>query len=142
MTRRTRGTLTTLVLLSAVLMPVRAWAQRNDPQAVAKDAERQFRQHVNDYQARIAQLNFSVRPNAASRKGMNATIVNAYRSQLAAMARVRNESDAKIAHMTGTPAPTRNSAIRSLGLVFTTETRTLRRHEEDARKRLHDAARR
>jgi hypothetical protein len=111
-------------------------------QSIVRDAEAEFRRQVNEYQARIRELDFSRRPNAAARKGMNDTIVNNHRSHLDAITRVRNESRTRISDMRGVPAAEKNNALRSLNNVYATEVRTLRGHEDDALRKLREAERR
>ena len=138
-----KQTAITALVIGAVVSPVRTWAQVNErPQAVVREAEGEFRRHVNEYQARLRQINFSRPPSPAARRGINDTIVNAYRSHLTAMTRVRTESNARISRMGGVPPAARNNAIRAIGTVYTAEIHTLRLHEEDAMRRLHEAERR
>lgn len=141
MMRKAKRLSATVLAVVALLTPARTWAQEN-LRSVTRNAEAEFRRHVNEYQDRLRALNFSRRPSPPARKGMNDTIVNAYRSHLAAMTRVRNESDAEISHMEGVSPAAKNNAIRALGRVYATEVRTLREHEEQSMQRLHEAERR
>ncbi len=119
----------------------RVLAQAKPTEVIVHDAEAQFRRQVNEYQARIRELNFSRRPSAAARKGMNDTIVNNHRVHLEAITRVRNESRTKLLNLRDVTTQERNAALRSLNSVYTTEVKTLREHETQALHRLREAGR-
>lgn len=134
------GLAVTVLTLCALALPARTWAQpREEAQSVIREAVGEFRRHVNEYQDRLREIKFDRRPSPSARRGINDTIVNAYRSQLTAITRVRNESNGKISRIGGLAPVARNNAIHEIARIYATETHTLREHEAEALRKLRAA---
>jgi|SRR5579872_3264628 len=129
-----------LALSMPVLLAVTALAADTD--IVVRAATEDFRHQVNEYQARVNQLNFSRAPSPSARQGMHETIVNNYRVHLTAMTRARDDRRRELAGMRGVSPPERSDASRRIGIVYNTEVKTLQMHEQDALRRLSEAERR